>query len=282
MSSLLRYCAPLLLVLTGCATTSPAPRGDSPESATPRVEVLTREERIAVDPASHTFVLRNPHGDVRLRTIDQPTVGIYATIQRIGENPLDPTFDIRQRDGVFELTIRYPDETALLARGDHGYGRVDMGVWVPARMALDVETTDGLLQVRRASAPVRARTTSGELQVTAASGLDLASVTGDIAFRQFTGQWDQPIVVRADQGHVYANVPAFADVELLVHAGGRIESQSGLPQATAEKTGGMRLQTHFGTAQRMMRIDAPKGDVYLYRVVPDAELATPEDDAGSR
>lgn len=282
MPSLLRHCAPLLLALTGCVSTVPVVDADRSELPTPRLEVVTREERIAVDPASHTFVLRNPHGDVRLRTTDQPTVGIYATIQRIGEAPLDPTFDIRQRDGVFELTIRYPDEAALLARGDHGYGRVDMGVWVPARLALDLATTDGLLQVRRASAPVRARTTSGELQVTAGSGLDLASASGDIAVRQYTGEWDQPIQVRADQGHVYASVPAFAPVELSVQAGGRIDVQSGLPQPIAAPGGGMRLQTRFGESKRVMQIDAPNGDVYLYRVVPEAELAPADGGTDSR
>jgi hypothetical protein len=276
MPNSLRFFLPLLLLICGAAVAAADSRTAVAES--PPLEVVTREERIAVESSVTTFRLRNPHGDVRLRVTDQSMVGIHATIQRIGETPLDPTFAIGQRDGVFELIIRYPDEAALLARGDHGYGRVDLGVWVPARLALDLETTDGLLQVRRAQSDVKARTTSGELQVTAGAGLDLASARGDVSVRQYSGRWVDPVRVRSERGHVYASIPAFADIELAVTAGGRIDAQSGLPRPEPAQAGGMQLKTRFGAALRRMQIDAPKGDVYLYRVVPDDELTVADDD----
>jgi len=273
MPTSLRFGLLLLFLFCGAAVADPGSAAAVTES--PPFEVVTREERIAVEPSTKTFRLRNPHGDVRLRVTDQPTVGIYATIQRIGETPLDPTFEIGQRDGVFELIIRYPDEDTLLASGDHGYGRVDLGVWVPARLALDLETTDGFLQVRRAESAVRARTTSGDLQVTSGGNLDLASRSGDVSARQYSGRWDAPVRVSSEQGHVYASIPAFADIDLSVNAGGRIEVQSGLPQPVLAEDGGMQLKARFGAALRSMQIEAPMGDVYLYRVVPDDELSVP-------
>jgi hypothetical protein len=280
MPSSLRSRLWLLLLLSGIAVAATESETTLGGQEPPPLEVVTREERIAVEPASTMFRLRNPHGDVRLRVTEQPMVAIHATIQRIGETPLDPTFEIGQRDGVFELVIRYPDEDALLGSGDHGYGRVDLGVWVPARLALDLETTDGLLQVRRAAAAVRARTTSGELQVTAGSGMDLASVSGDVSARQYSGRWEDPVRLKSERGHVYASIPAFADIELSVRAGGRIEVQSGLPQPEPAEGGGMQLNARFGAALRGMQIEAPMGDVYLYRVVADDELSV--EDVGAR
>jgi hypothetical protein len=271
MPNSLRFCLSLLFLLCGAAVAGAA------VAESPPLEVVTREERIAVEPSIKAFRLRNPHGDVRLRVADRPMVGIYATIQRIGETPLDPTFEISQRDGVFELVIRYPDEDVLLASGDHGYGRVDLGVWVPAGLALDLETTDGFLQVRRAEAAVRARTTSGDLQVTSGGDLDLASHSGDVSARQYSGRWEAPARVSSEQGHVYASIPAFADLDLTVHAGGRIDVQSGLPQPVPAEDGSMQLKARFGAALRSMQIEARKGDVYLYRVVPEAELSDPGD-----
>jgi hypothetical protein len=271
MPNSMRFCLPLLLLICGAAVAAADSGAAVAES--PPLEVVTREERIAVEPSIKSFRLRNPHGDVRLRVTNQPMVGIYATIQRIGETPLDPTFEIDQRDGVFELTIRYPDEEALLASGDHSYGRVDLGVWAPARLTLDLETADGFLQVRRAEAAVRARTTSGDLQVTSGGELDLASHSGDVSARQYSGRWEAPVRVSSEQGHVYASIPAFADLDLTVHAGGRIEVQSGLPQPVPDKDGGMQLKARFGAALRSMQIEAPMGDVYLYRVVADDEVS---------
>jgi hypothetical protein len=273
MPNPLRSCLSLLFLF--CAVALAAADAAAAVSESPPLEVVTREERIAVEPSIKTFRLRNPHGDVRLRVTEQPKVGIYATIQRIGEAPRDPTFEIGQRDGVFELVIRYPDEDVLLASGDHSYGRVDLAVWVPARLALDLETADGFLQVRRAEAAVRARTTSGDLQVTSGGDLDLASHSGDVSARQYSGRWKTPVRVSSEQGHIYASIPAFADLDLNVHAGGRIDVQSGLPQPVPAADGGMQLKARFGAALRSMQIDATKGDVYLYRVVPDAELSDP-------
>lgn len=280
MAFALRPCLWLLLLLNGIAVAATASETTIGGKEPPPLEVVTREERIAVEQSVKTFRLRNPHGDVRLRVTDQPMVGIHATIQRIGKTPLDPTFEIDQRDGVFELIIRYPDEATLLARGNHGYGRVDLGIWVPAALALDLETTDGLLQVRRAQSPVKARTTSGELQVTAGSGLDLASVSGDVSARQYSGRWEDPVNLTSERGHVYASIPAFADIELSVRAGGRIAVQSGLPEPKRAKHGGMQLNARFGAALREMQIEAPIGDVYLYRVVADDELSAEHE--GSR
>jgi hypothetical protein len=276
MRIFLRCCAALLL---GCIAQVPLSEAAPAETPSVKLEVVTREERISVEPTSKTLLLRNPHGDVRLRITDQPMVGIHATIQRIGETPLEPTFDIRQHDGVFELSIRYPDEQALLAAQDHGYGRVDLGVWVPANLALDLMTADGLLQVKRARSSVRARTTSGALQVTAGAEIDLASDSGDIAFSQYSGQWTTPARVRSNGGHVYASIPAFADIELSVRAGGRIESPQGLPQPAAAADHGMRLHASFGTAQRELHIESAKGDVYLYPVVPGSAISATDDKA---
>lgn len=278
MRHFLRCCAPLLLLLGGCAATlgPEHPVADAPPA---RLEIVTREERIAVDQGTTTLLLRNPHGDVRLRVTDQPMLGMHATIQRIGEAPLDPTFHIRQQDGVFELIIHYPDEKALLARGDHGYGRVDLGVWVPDGLVLDLTTADGLLQVKRARSAVRARTSTGALQVTASAEIDLASDSGDIAFSQYSGQWSMPARVHSDRGHVYASIPAFADIDLRVLAGGRIESAPALPQPATNADGGMQLQASFGTALRKLQIESATGDVYLYAVVPDSAVSRDDDEA---
>jgi hypothetical protein len=281
MNFFLRCCTPVLLLLAGCAGKPPAPESPGNAQTAPKLEIITREERIQVDQGSTRLVLRNPHGDVRLRITDQAQVGVHATIQRIGEIPLDPTLDIRQHGGVFELNVRYPQEAALRTKGDHSYGRVDLGIWVPASLALDLETTDGLLQVKRARSAVYARTTSGALQVTAGAEIDLASDSGDIAFSQYSGDWSTPARVRSDRGHIYASVPAFADVELTVQAGGRIESAPPLPQPVATDAGGMRLDANFGKALRKLQIDSASGDIYLYPVVPDSTLSR-EDENESR
>ena len=249
----------------------------STTNAPPKLEIITREEHFPIEKGVTRLVLRNPHGDVRLRIADQGKVGIYATIQRIGEQPLDPTFDVRQNAGIFELTVRYPNDAAVKARGNHLLGRVDIGVWVPSSMALDIATTDGLLQARRISSPLLARTLSGALEVTSVGDLDVETVSGRISVRQTSGQWQAPIRVVSQTGTIFAGVPAFADIRLSIQAGGAIRLPPELTAAEKLADGSMRLNARYGAALREMHIESVKGDVDVQLVIPDSSLGAKAD-----
>lgn len=228
----------LACMLTACAT----PETESPVLTDPPYEVISSEQQVDVDEKAASIRIDNPHGDVRVRIVEGLKIGVYATIQRIGQAPLDPSIVI-DRDGVQAgVTVRYPSA---------GPGRVDLAVFVPERLAIDVQTRSGLAQVRRAKRDVRVRTTSGKIEVTGYAGFDLVTASGDIVVRQTTGAFNVAIA-ETDAGTVYATVPAFADIILDV-AANRIDVQQGLPPPTSQ-SGAMILFAKFGRALRTIRI----------------------------
>jgi len=228
----------LACMLTACAT----PESAAPVLTEPPYEVISREQQVNIDANTASIRIDNPHGDVRVRVVEGLKMGVYATIQRIGEAPLDPRIEI-DRDGTqASLTVRYPSA---------GPGRVDLAVFVPERLAIDVQTSSGLAQVRRAKRDVRVRTTSGKIEVTGHAGFNLVTASGDIVVRQTTGAFDVAIAETAS-GSVYATVPAFADVILDV-AANRIDVQQVLPPPTSQ-SGAMILSAKFGRALRTIRI----------------------------
>lgn len=263
-----------------CGACSRVPVASAVADATPPFEVVAREQIIAVDAATRVLRLRNPHGDLRVRVNDAAQAELYATVQLIGEQPLNPSFDVVQHGGRLEIDVRYPGEAALLRRADHRYGRTDLAIFVPARLLLDIETTDGLLQVRNARGGVRARSGSGQIQVSGDADLDLESTSGDIAFSQISGQWTKTVSVRTGGGKVFATLPIYSDI-VVDARGGRIEIEGNFPVQPVTADGGMHLLARFGAALRSVRIDSGSGVINLRAgIAPLSPRAEPE--TGSR
>jgi hypothetical protein len=214
----------------------------------------------------------NPHGDLRVRVTDQSKVGYYAMVQRIGEQPLDPVFDWQQRGERLQLVIRYPGDERWPRNHDHSRGRVDLAVFVPAGVALDLRSTDGFLQVRKARAAVRARSDSGSIEVSGAAGLDLRSDSGAIAASQTSGSWSTPVAVHTRSGRIAMAVPVYADVAVDARTSGRIELEPGFPGTVIESQDHSSLQAKFGAGSRELTVRSETGEIFLRGGIPERVL----------
>jgi hypothetical protein len=255
------------LALFACATSTVPPDAavNLATSAAPKVEVVQHREEFELGKEISRVVIDNPHGDVRVRSFSEQSLGLFAVIQRIGEAPLDPEFVVARSDGALTLTVRYAGEAGWLA-GDHQHGRADLGVWLPKGVQLDVRSTDGSVQISHWNRDVRVSTLSGRIQVSGKAGLDLESSSGAIVARQTSGRWDGIARVVSGSGSILAAVPAFADVHLLAHSGTTLSVDPGLPVATATDSGGMDLESSFGAASHRLEIRSG-GSVHLVPVL---------------
>lgn len=262
----------LLIALVGCAG---SPRTDSAaaqQASAPAFEIVPREERRELPAGTTAMRIENPHGDVRVRITDQPKVGYYAMVQRIGEQPLDPIFDWQQQGERLQLTVRYPGDDHWPRNHDHSRGRVDLAVFVPAGVALDLRTTDGFLQVRKARAAVRARTDSGSIEVSGAAELDLRSDSGAIAASQTSGSWSAPIAVQTRSGRIAMAVPVYADIVVDARTRGRIELEPGFPGTVVESEGHSQVQAKFGAGGRELTLRSESGEIFLRGGIPASVL----------
>jgi hypothetical protein len=216
-------------------------------------------------------LVRNPHGDVRLKFTDEAAIGVYATVQMIGRKPREPIFELRHDGDRDVLSIRYAGETETtpMTIPDHTQGRVDLGVWLPRDLEIEVETSDGLIVARRAKRGVHARSVAGRIEVSTKAELDLHSDTGFIIARQESGKWAGTASVSTVSGNIVVAVPVYGDVELIAHTRGDLSSDPGLPVAEKQPDGSKELHARFGQALRRLQVRSESGDIRVLPVIPE-------------
>lgn len=198
-----------------------ADAGAAADGAGVPYEIVRRRDTYRAEGSLREVRIVNRYGDLRVRMADENALGVQATIQRIGTTPRDPEFDVQQSASRIDLVVRYPGDDPD-APVDLRRGRVDLVVFVRRDAALEVETASGTLDVKRADAPVTARTTSGTLAVSATGRLDLRTGKGRLFAKQMQPGWSGHSRVRSEQGPIQVGVPNRGDYRLEVEAGGGV------------------------------------------------------------
>lgn len=248
------------LIQGGCVDTRRVQPLAQPD--VPAVEIVRREENLSLPAGTKVLRVHNLHGDVRVRFSDRIELRMVATVQRIGAHPLDPLFRLTVERDAAITEVHYAGERVLLARGGHQHGRSDILLVAPRSLRVEIETGDGLAQVRNAREGVRVRTSGGSIEVSGAGDLDLESRGGRIAFSQSSGEWPRMVSARSHGGEIFATIPAFADIELDARAG-EIGVDPLFPLNVGGEPGARTATARFGRALRTLEIDAGSGKLYL-------------------
>jgi hypothetical protein len=269
----------LAALLIGCAS-GPLPKLEPPAArdvATPPVEITRERVAIALEPTTRVLSIDNPHGEIRVRVGAPGEVGIVAVLQRIGVDGVAPTIGHATKGDAVSVEVQHPlgapPVDLASGRADHARGRADLAVFVPPGIALDLQTLDGRIQVRRAGGDVSARSIGGIVDVSAAGALRLRSERARVVARQESGHWTGESRVESDSGAILVAVPTFGDVDLEVDSGGAISVDPGLAitvQVAAD--GRSSARTRFGAGGQQLYVHSERGSVHL---VPVLRLGTP-------
>lgn len=225
-------------------------------------------------------VIHNPHGDVRVRTDPQRSLGVAAVIQLIGEEPERPKFEVDNQAEQLSLRIVYPSDAKIGEAGlVNGYrkGRVDLAVFVPKDVPLELHTLDGTVQLRGGGQDVTARTQSGRIEVSTSAAFDLESDSGDVYATQSSGDWTGEARAISSSGQVRVGMPVFGNWSLAVASKKEVRFLTGfhtLPKPQPDEEGWWRAEGRLGEGGGTMRLEAG-GPVI---VVP---ILLPEPEAGS-
>lgn len=254
------------IVFAACSHVEPSPSIKDSQADAPAIfEVVQHRDEFELGSEIHRVVIINRHGDVRIRTIKEPILGLIVNEQRIGATPLNAEFEVTRKDGALTLTVHYVNDAAW-PEGDHSRGRADMVVWLPKETSIDVLASDGTVQIKGWAGPVRVRTGAGQIRASGRGDIDVESVSGNIMARQTSGSWSGLARIVSQSGNILAAIPVSADVELSAKAGAILSVDPGLPAPVDDAGGGMRLDAHFGSARRRMEIHS-NANVHLVPVI---------------
>ncbi len=170
------------IALAACATTPRETSTDLRLPLAPAAE-LQRDTQIKPLLAGMPIVVRNPFGDVRVRF-----GGYVSQIEwrSVAQNPPDaPALSVHaEQDDRFSLVVRLPDG-ATQQPGQ----RLDLTLYVAEKHSLDIETQNGLIEVRGLRAELQARSRSGNITFRGVTGaVDVATDGGEIE-----GQFEGPL-----------------------------------------------------------------------------------------
>lgn len=168
------------LVLAGCAAAPSTPR----VAADPPF-VIERVDK--THPFAHGRVIvhiDNPWGNVDLRGSDRHELAAHAVIQRIGVDPDRARIELAGDAQHASLRVGFQHAARDCARrlpGGDRIGRVDLAVYVPHNVAVDVTVgCDGTLTTDLIRGDLAARTQSGGISAAATGQIDLQSTSGRI------------------------------------------------------------------------------------------------------
>lgn len=120
------------------------------------------------------IVVDQPEGSLFVRAGADDRVEWHAVVQCPQSQRGVPSLRVEDRGSRQEL------EVGFVGAGSDATERIDLTVWVPRQLALELVTDAGRIEVRGHRASVRARSTSGAISVAAAGELRLTSASGDI------------------------------------------------------------------------------------------------------
>jgi len=259
------------LLLAGCAS---APRETAPAAAAiPEVSIEMLRHAIPVDAGTTTVALHNPHGELRVRIGQPGEVGIVATVQRFGTPGPLPAFETSRKGARLRIDVRYPfappPVDAATGRADHTRGRADLVVFVPPDVALELSTTDGRLQVRRAKRDVDARSDSGIIDVSTRGALRLSTRSGRVVARQEGGAGAGESRIETVDGPILLAVPVAGDATLLVETGAAISHDPGIAVEMGTTADGLqRASGRWGSGRHALSVRSARGTVHLVPVIP--------------
>jgi len=133
-----------------------------------------------------TFALDNVNGHVNVTSWDQPRVRVHAvkTVSRADDpkgalNALQ--VQITPRDGGISVHTVYPNHGSVgfldFLAGNWSDAKVEYDITVPRSMSLDVDTTNGAIEVNGVSGMLKVETTNGHIRLDRCAGNVNASTT---------------------------------------------------------------------------------------------------------
>ncbi|UXI68399.1 DUF4097 domain-containing protein [Tahibacter amnicola] len=265
----IRYagCIPALFAIFLTACSPPATRREPAPADAPvppyTVEHVRRD--LAVPAGVVRIRIDNPHGSVTIKPVEKPVLGVYETIQRIGEKPEEPQIHLAVEGDEAVLRVAYAsDRNGGADRLVKGFrkGRVDLGVFVPAGPELHVTTTYGDVQVRRVNNELVARTREGSLVAAGAGSMDVQTDSGQLSLFPVTAKWQRPLRGATRTGNIVMEVPVRGDIDLVARTRGRFTGPVSLEMRQAPDG---RTEGHFkaGRGSQHIQLDSQSGDIHL-------------------
>jgi len=170
----------LFIILNGCGDTDVSPKTNVKMKAHYTAEdvKLSQYNWQGDIPTAGKIRVNNPFGNISTKNTNYDNVSIAGAIQLIGNEATQPNITVRDENGVTVVDVSYPNGD----KDQYGrkIGRVDLGVYVPRSVIVDLQTDYGAIKSRKHKSNMILKTNSGDIKVGASGTIQATSNSGDI------------------------------------------------------------------------------------------------------
>ena len=171
-----------------------------------------------------TFALDNVNGHVNVTSWDQPRIRVHAvkTVSRSDDpksalNALQ--VQITPRDGGVSVHTVYPNHGSVgfldFLTGNWSDAKVEYDITVPRSMTLDVETTNGAIEVTGVSGMLKVETTNGHIRLDRCAGnVDASTTNGGIRAELVSVDRSRTNRIETTNGKIVLTVPSSLAAEI--------------------------------------------------------------------
>ena len=170
------------------------------------------------------FALDNVNGHVNVTSWDQPRIRVHAvkTVSRADDpkGALDALrVEITPRDGGLSVHTVYPSHGSVgildFLAGNWSDAKVEYDVTVPRSMSLDVETTNGAIEVNGVSGLLKIETTNGHIRLDRCAGnVDASTTNGRVTAELLSVDRTRPNRLSTTNGKIVLTVPSSLAAEI--------------------------------------------------------------------
>ena len=221
-----------LLIISSCSkNTKRAISQDNNLSESIKVAIEKEQNDISVTPSHKKLTVNNPHGNIYIRKTEEPFVGVFSTMQLIGEDAEEAKINIENNSKNIKIDISYSSDKTIgvntLING-HKKGRVDLVVYVPKQLIIKLKTTYGSINVKRIDNEVDLSTTSGSVKLSSRGRLNIETVSGDVYAYLIEPKWNKKSKIISDSGNLIITFPELSSLDLKVSSKNSILSNFNL------------------------------------------------------
>ena len=129
-------------------------------------------------PRKNKVIVVNSYGNITTRNTKQGNIEISGIIQRVGPEAPAPEVKITDNEGITLIEVVYDKPTT--DKYANRIGRMDIGVYVPKGVTVDMETTFGDIKAKKHASNLIAASKSGKIKLATKGTIIASSDTGSI------------------------------------------------------------------------------------------------------
>ena len=212
----------ILLVLTNCApqnkkTQEKQDLEGTNTSQEVAVEIIKNQQDIELSKSHNKLIVNNPHGNIFVRKTEEQYVGVFTTMQLIGSKPEKAQIKIINNSKFINIDIVYPSNNTSGVNSvinGHKKGRVDLVVFVPKNLRLDLKTTYGSINIKRLENDIDVSTTSGKVKFSSSGKPKITTLSGDVYAYLIRPNWSESSEIISESGNLIITFPDISKLNL--------------------------------------------------------------------